>query len=54
MNIIHTSISHEYLGFCEQKGYIYTVQTSIGTHNVIAIKNNVVTVLITYTLGGQQ
>jgi hypothetical protein len=44
-----TAISKEYLGFCPQKGYIYSVQTSLGNYHVVAILNNEVTQLISYT-----
>lgn len=47
-HIIKSAVSHEYLGFCEDKGYVYSIQTSIDTHSIVAVKNNVVTKLITY------
>ena len=47
-NIIENAVSHEYLGFCEMKGFIYTVQSSPGNHRIIAIKGNHIEVLISY------
>ena len=47
-DIVETSVGHVYLGFCEQKGYIYSVQTSIDRHTVVAVKNNIATTLIAY------
>lgn len=43
-----TAVAHTYLGFCEDKGYIYSVQTSLTSYKVVAVKNNEVTVLISY------
>ncbi|MFD1127632.1 hypothetical protein ACFQ3J_05495 [Paenibacillus provencensis] len=40
----------EYLGFCEQKGYIYSVTLDAGKCAVVALRNGQVTVLITYTV----
>ncbi|WP_339321793.1 hypothetical protein [Paenibacillus sp. FSL W8-0194] len=40
----------EYLGFCEQKGYIYSVTLDAGKYAVVALRNGQVTVLITYTV----
>lgn len=41
--------SAEYLGFCEQKGYVYTYNKA-DKHTIIAIKNNEVSTLISYTV----
>ncbi|WP_101807466.1 hypothetical protein [Paenibacillus pasadenensis] len=38
----------EYLGFCERKGYIYSVPLDAGKFAVVALRNGQVTVLITY------
>lgn len=40
----------EYLGFCEQKGYVYSVKLDVGKHAVVSLRNAEVTVLITYTV----
>lgn len=40
----------EYLGFCKQKGYIYSVTLDAGKYAVVALRNGQVTVLITYTV----
>lgn len=40
----------EYLGFCEQKGYIYSVKLDAGKYAVVALKNSEITVLICYTV----
>jgi predicted transcriptional regulator of viral defense system len=40
----------EYLGYCEQKGYIYSVQTGVNQYSVIALQNGRITVLITFTV----
>ncbi|WP_059050399.1 hypothetical protein [Paenibacillus senegalimassiliensis] len=41
--------SKEYLGFCEQKGFIYSVQLNEGRHAVVALHNGQVTMLIQFT-----
>ncbi|SHE14141.1 Uncharacterised protein [Chlamydia abortus] len=38
----------EYLGFCEQKGFVYSVQIDGDKFTVVALKNGKVEVLITY------
>lgn len=48
MNILHTAITKDYLGFCEQHGYIYSAQTSLGYYRIIGVKGNTVTELIAY------
>lgn len=40
----------EYLGFCEQKGFIYSVQLNARTYAVIALRHGYITTLITYTV----
>ena len=40
----------EYLGFCEQKGYVYSITLDAGKYAVVALRNGQVTVLITYTV----
>jgi len=40
----------EYLGYCEQKGYIYSVQIDVNQYSVVALQNGRITVLITYTV----
>ncbi|WP_310551795.1 hypothetical protein [Paenibacillus glufosinatiresistens] len=41
--------SKEYLGFCEQKGFIYSVQLAKGRYAVVALQNGRATVLIQFT-----
>lgn len=48
MNILHTAITKDYLGFCEQYGYMYSAQTSLGMYRIIGIKGNTVVELISY------
>lgn len=38
----------EYLGFCEQKGFVYSVQIDKDKFAVVALKNGKIEVLITY------
>lgn len=42
----------EYLGFCEEKGYIYCISSLVDEfttqHHIYAIKNNQATLLITH------
>jgi len=38
----------EYLGFCEQKGFVYSVQIDSDKFAVVALKNGQVEILITY------
>ncbi|QNK57444.1 hypothetical protein [Paenibacillus sp. PAMC21692] len=38
----------EYLGFCEQKGFIYSVQTDVNQFAVVALFNGRITTLISY------
>ncbi|MFC6334263.1 hypothetical protein ACFP56_16665 [Paenibacillus septentrionalis] len=40
----------EYLGFCEQKGFIYSVPLDQGTFSVVALQNGTVTTLIQFTV----
>jgi len=40
----------EYLGFCEQKGFVYSVQIDGDKFAVVALKNGQIDVLITYTV----
>lgn len=40
----------EYLGFCEQKGFIYSATLDAGKYAVVALRNGQVTVLISYTV----
>lgn len=40
----------EYLGFCKQKGYIYSLKTDSNKYSVVALHNAKITVLITYTV----
>jgi hypothetical protein len=41
---------HEYLGHCEQKGFIYSVKKGINTFIIVAVQGSVVTPLITHTV----
>lgn len=41
--------SKEYLGFCSQKGFIYSLQLDDGRYAVVALHNGQVTVLIQFT-----
>jgi len=41
--------SKEYLGFCEQKGFIYSVQLDEERYAVVALHNGQVTMLIQFT-----
>ncbi|ANS76479.1 hypothetical protein AWM70_19440 [Paenibacillus yonginensis] len=41
--------SKEYLGFCEQKGFIYSVQLDERRFAVVALQNGQVTMLIQFT-----
>ncbi|MNW37778.1 hypothetical protein D3C74_148300 [compost metagenome] len=40
----------EYLGFCEQKGFIYSVQLDEENYAVVALHNGQVTMLIQFTV----
>jgi len=40
----------EYLGFCELKGFIYSVRIDSDKYAVVALKNSQIDVLITYTV----
>ncbi|MGN7384090.1 hypothetical protein [Paenibacillus sp. SAFN-117] len=42
--------SKEYLGFCEQKGFIYSVPLDQRTFAVVALLNGTVTTLIQFTV----
>ncbi|WP_373232797.1 hypothetical protein [Cohnella sp.] len=42
--------SKEYLGFCEQKGFIYSVQLDVGRYAVVALNNGQVTTLIQFAV----
>lgn len=44
---------HQYLGFDEQKGYIYSVEVKQNEYQIIAVKRNEVEVLITYRVKGE-
>lgn len=39
-----------YLGFCEEKGYVYSAEIRHNEYKIVAVRNNEVTVLIEYTL----
>ena len=41
--------SKEYLGFCEQMGFIYSVQLDEERYEVVALHNGQVTMLIQFT-----
>lgn len=41
--------SKEFLGWCDQKGYIYSVGLDAGKYAVVALRDARITVLITYT-----
>jgi|GEM_PF-1224457 len=41
----------EYLGYCEQKGFIYSVQMDVNQFAVVALFNGKITTLISYTAG---
>lgn len=41
--------SKEYLGFCDQKGFIYSVQLDTDYYAIVALHNGQVTTLILYT-----
>ena len=43
----------KYLGYCPQKGDIYSVQETTSLYRVIAIQNNITTILISYTTKGE-
>jgi len=43
----------EYLGYCEQKGFIYSVQIDVNQFAVIALFNGGITTLISYTVRRQ-
>lgn len=38
----------EYLGFCEEKGFIYSVQIDECTYAIVALKEATITLLITF------
>lgn len=40
----------EFLGFCEEKGFVYSVKVDNGTYAIVALQNGNVEVLITYHL----
>jgi len=42
--------SKEYLGFCVQKGFIYSVQLDTHYYAIVALYNGQVTTLIRYTV----
>jgi len=42
--------SKEFLGFCEQEGFIYSVQLDEGRFAVVALNNGQVTMLIQFTI----
>lgn len=39
----------QYLGYCDEKGYVYSVQVEECLYRIVSIKNNELTVLIEYT-----
>lgn len=46
---INKAVKHgQYLGFCEEKGYVYSVLHK-GIYHVVAVKNGGTECLITYT-----
>jgi hypothetical protein len=46
------SKNKEYLGFCNQKGYIYSIETAPNQYAVVsvAVRDNQVTTLIEYSV----
>lgn len=40
----------EYLGFCKQKGFIYSVKVDKEKYSIIALQDAKITVLITYSV----
>lgn len=52
INTFHAKKDREYLGLCDIKGYLYSVQVSPGVYEVVAVKGNQVTSLIQHTIGG--
>lgn len=38
----------QYLGYCDQKGFIYSVQVDIGKYAVVALRGGEVTTLLTH------
>lgn len=42
--------SKEYLGFCERKGFIYSMKLECGRHAVVALQDGRVTTLIMYSV----
>ncbi|WP_181592666.1 hypothetical protein [Paenibacillus sp. YN15] len=38
----------QYLGYCEQKGYVYSVQVDTEKYAIVALRDSVVTTLIMY------
>lgn len=47
---IKCNSSKEFLGFCEQKGFIYSVQLDEGKYAIVALFNGQVTTLIQFTV----
>jgi hypothetical protein len=41
--------SKKYLGFCDRKGFIYSMQLDMGRFAVVALQNGCITTLITYS-----
>jgi len=39
----------QYLGYCEKKGFIYSVQIDAGKYAVVALQNSNITFLIIHT-----
>lgn len=48
--LFKSNCSKEFLGFCEQKGFVYSVQIGNGKYAVVALLNGQVTVLIQFTV----
>lgn len=42
----------EYLGWCRMKGFVYSVQVDVGKFAIVALRDSVVTTLITYHVSG--
>lgn len=42
----------EYLGYCDTKGYIYSVCVDVNTYVIVALQANEVTTLLTYKVKG--
>ncbi len=42
--------SKEYLGYCEQKGFVYSIRIDAGKYAVVSLRNARITVLISYAV----